>query len=365
MDGQLETTTASALDEARLGALEERLVRGLNEAALMLMLSVGHRTELLDRLDEVGPATSTGLAEAAGLAERYVREWLGAMVGAGIVELEDGLYRLPSEHAALLTRGGMANLSAMAQYIPLLGGVEDDIVGCFHSGEGLPYTRYGRFHEVMAEDSGQTVLPALIDSILPLAPGLVERLERGIRVLDIGCGRGRGRAMMLLAEAFPASTFVGWDLSEEAIAWATKEAQRKGLQNLRFAIRDLSDFDTTADEGAFDLVTSFDAIHDQKRPLAVLTGVRRSLAEGGVYIAQDVQGTSHHHGDKDHPLATLLYTVSSLHCTPVSLGQGGEGLGAMWGREVAERYFRAAGFGTVEVHTLPHDIQNFYYVCRP
>ena len=112
-------------------------------------------------------------------------------------------------------------------------------------------------------------------------------------------------------------------------------------------------------------MTPFDAVHDQAQPLNVLTGIRRSLRDGGVYLAQYIKGSSHHHHDRDHPLGTLLYTVSCMHCMTVSLAQGGEGLGAMWGREVAERYFRDAGFGRVEVHELTHDIQNYYYVCRP
>ena len=105
--------------------------------------------------------------------------------------------------------------------------------------------------------------------------------------------------------------------------------------------------------------------NDQANPLAVLTGIRRALKPVGVYIAQDIQGSSHHHGDRDHPLGTLLYTISCMHCMSVSLAQGGEGLGAMWGREKAEAYCYQAGFRSVEVHELQHDIQNFYYVCRP
>lgn len=358
----MDQTSSLPIDETRLAAFEERLVTGLNEAAMMLMLSVGHRTGLLDRIADMGPTDCAGLARASALNERYVREWLGAMVGAGVVEVADGQYRMPAEHAMRLTRSGEANLAAMAQYIPLLGGVEDDIVACFQRGGGVPYERYGRFHEVMAEDSGQTVLPALIDSILPLVPGMIERLEAGASVADIGCGRGR--ALMLLARTFPGSRFTGYDLSEDAIDWARREVQAQRLTNLRFELRDLSDFEDTAPERAFDLVTAFDAIHDQKKPRSVLKGVRRALKQDGIFIAQDVQGTSHHHEDKDHPLATLLYTVSCMHCTPVSLGQGGEGLGAMWGRETALRYFGEAGFSSVEVHELPHDIQNFYYVCR-
>lgn len=359
------TVTAGAIDDARASAFEERFVGALNEAAMVAMASVGHRTGLFDAMAGAPALSSRALADRAGLDERYVREWLGAMVCAGIVESdgEAGTYRLPAEHARVLTRTGEVNFAVIAQFLPLLGSVEDDIVDCFRAGGGVPYARFGRFHEVMAEESGQTVLPALESGILPLVPRLVARLEAGIRVLDVGCGRGR--ALMQMARSYPASRFVGYDLSDEAIGWARDEARRLGLGNVAFEVRDLSDFDRTAPIAAFDLVLTFDAIHDQARPQAVIDGIRRTLAQGGVYLAQDIKGSGSHHGDREHPLGPLLYTVSCMHCMTVSLAQGGEGLGAMWGRELAERMFRDAGFRTVAVHELPHDLQNYYYVCTP
>jgi SAM-dependent methyltransferase len=355
-----------SLDEAKVSAFEERLVGVLNAGALCLMASVGHRTGLFDAMAEMPPATSAQIAAGAGLNERYVREWLGAMLAAGVVDHDPdaGTYRLPPEHAARLTRAATpVNLALQAQFIPLLGSVEDDIVACFRAGGGVPYSRYARFHEVMAEDSGQSVLPMLREHILPLVPGLIAGLEDGIRVLDVGCGRGR--ALNLMAGLFPSSRFVGYELSQEAVKFAQNEAAHEGHANARFEARDLSRFDEEAEPGAFDLVTTFDAIHDQAHPSSVLRGIRRSLAEGGVYLAQDIKGSSHHHLNRDHPLGTLIYTFSCLHCMTVSLAQGGEGLGAMWGRETAERYFREAGFGSVEVHELPHDPFNYFYVCRP
>lgn len=354
------------LDDAKVSAFEERIVGALNAGAFCLMTSIGHRTGLFDAMAEMPPSTSGQIAAAAGLNERYVREWLGAMLTSEVVEHdpEAGTYSLPPEHAARLTRAASpANLALQAQYIPFLGTVEDEIVACFRKGGGVPYTRYGRFHELMAEDSGQSVLPMLRDHILPLVPGLTDRLERGIRVLDVGCGRGR--AVNLLAGLFPNSRFAGYDLSGEAVDYANAEAVREGHANAHFAARDLSRFDEQAEPGTFDLVTSFDAIHDQAKPLAVLRGIRRTLADDGVYLAQDVKGSSHHHLNRGHPLGTLIYTISCMHCMTVSLAQGGEGLGAMWGRETAERYFREAGFGSVEVHELPHDPFNYFYVCRP
>lgn len=182
-------------------------------------------------------------------------------------------------------------------------------------------------------------------------------------MLDAGCGRGR--ALNLLAGLFPASRLVGHGLSEDAVGFARAEAAREGRGNVGFEVRDLSRFDETAEPGAFDLVTTFDAVHDQARPPAMPRGLRRSLAADGVHLAQDIKGTSRHHLDRDNPFGTLLHTISCMHCLTVSLARGGEGLGAMWGRETAERYFREAGFGSVEVHELEHDPQNHYYVCRP
>ena len=208
-----------------------------------------------------------------------------------------------------------------------------------------------------------TVLPALFDAILPLAPGLTERLETGIRALDCACGRGL--ALMAMAERFPASRFVGYDLSAEAIDWARSRAAEAGLSNLTFEVRDLSDFDVSAAPEAFELVTTFDGIHDQAQPRRLLKGIRRSLTTDGVYLVQDIHASSHHHQDREHPLGAMLYAVSLSHCMTVSLAQGGEGLGTMWGRERALAYLEAAGFRDIRVHQLEHDIQNDYFVCRP
>ncbi len=357
---------SQALDEARRAAFEDRFVGVLNAGALCLMSSIGHRSGLFDQMATMPPSTSEAVAAAAGLEERYVREWLGAMVTGGVVDYDPATrsYSLPPEHAAVLTRAASpGNLAVFAQYMPLLATIEDDILDCFRKGGGVPYERYGRFHEVMAEDSGETVLPALRDHILPLVPGLIDRLEQGIDVLDVGCGRGR--ALILMAGWFPKSRFVGYDLSAEAVGWARAEAERQGLANLRFVERDLTAFDREAEAGGFDLVTTFDAVHDQADPEAVVRGIRRSLRDDGVYLAQDIKGSSEVHNNRDHPIGTLLYTVSCLHCMTVSLAQGGRGLGAMWGRETAEALFKEAGFRTVEVHELAHDVQNYYYVCRP
>lgn len=354
-----------ALQHDRADAFAGRLLDTLNHGALCLMLSIGHRTGLFDAMDGTGPVPPDTIAARAGLDERYVREWLGAMLAGGIVEYEmnTGHYRLPEEHAAALTRSaGGDNMAVFAQYIAVLGGVEDDIVGCFREGGGVPYTRYPRFHEVMAEDSGQTVLAALFDHILPLAPDVMQRLDRGIKVLDVGCGSGR--ALNLMAARFPRSEFTGYDLSREAISGAAREATELGLTNVHFEARDLSDFGVSAISEAFDFVTSFDAVHDQAKPREVLSGIYRTLRADGVYLMQDIHASSETGKNADHPLGTLLYTVSCMHCMTVSLAQRGDGLGAMWGRELATELLQEAGFSQIAIHRLDHDVQNDYYVIQ-
>jgi ubiquinone/menaquinone biosynthesis C-methylase UbiE len=308
-------------------------------------------------------ATSDAIATGAGLNERYVREWLGAMVTGGVVDFDPATnrYTLPAEHAAFLTRAAAAdNMAVFAQYIGILGGVEDDILECFRKGGGVPYAKFPRFHDVMAEDSGQSVLSSLEAHILPLAPGLMERLAKGIRVLDAGCGRGR--ILLRLAELYPQSRFVGMDLSTEATGNAREMAAKAGLKNIDFEAVDLSSFDTTAESEAFDFVTTFDAIHDQAKPLNVLKGIHRTLKADGVYLMQDISGTSHVDKDAEHPIGPFLYTISCMHCMTVSLAQGGEGLGAMWGEEKTREYLHKAGFSSVTTHRLAHDIQNNWYV---
>jgi 2-polyprenyl-3-methyl-5-hydroxy-6-metoxy-1,4-benzoquinol methylase len=352
-----------AIDKARADAFASKVLSALNHGALCLMMSIGHRTRLFDVLHGQPPATSHEIAWNAGLDERYVREWLGAMVTGGVVDFDPATarYWLPAEHAAFLTRAAAAdNMAVFTQYIGLLGSVEDDIVACFYNGGGVPYERFPRFHDVMAEDSGQSVMSALETHILPLVPGLTERLEAGIRVLDAGCGRGR--ILIRLAELYPNSRFVGMDLSDSAIGAASQEAQSRGLGNVEFRAVDLSHFDETAEPDAFDLITTFDAVHDQARPLNVLTGIHRALKADGVYLMQDISGTSHVDRDVNHPIGTFLYTVSCMHCMTVSLAQQGEGLGAMWGEEKTREYLHRAGFQSVTTKKLAHDIQNNWYV---
>ena len=354
--------TMQEINQQRAEAFAERMLGMVNEAAISLMTSVGHRTGLFDAMSGLKPSTSAKIAAAAGLDERYVREWLGAMVTGGIVEYdpEDSTYSLPREHAAWLTRAASPdNIAVTAQWIPLLGSVEDRIIASFKEGGGVPYSAYPRFHEVMAEESAQTVVAALTGSILPLVPGLTGRLETGIDVLDLGCGSGR--ALNHMARAYPNSRFAGYDISEEGIARARAGAEKEGLDNVRFEVKDIANLQ---EREAYDLVTTFDVIHDQAKPAAVLAGISRILRPDGVYLMQDIAGSSYVQNNMDHPLGPFAYTISTMHCMTVSLSQGGAGLGTMWGEEKATQMLGEAGFTDVEVEQLPHDFINNYYIAR-
>jgi 2-polyprenyl-3-methyl-5-hydroxy-6-metoxy-1,4-benzoquinol methylase len=325
------------------------------------MLSVGHRTKLFDSMYDCTSMTSQQLADKSNLNERYVREWLGAMVTGKIVDYDPPkkTYSLSEDKAKLLSRGGSYNFASSMQWIPALAFVEDEIVKCFEKGGGVPYESYHRFHEIMAEESAQTVLPALVNSILPLVPNLVENLKNGIRVLDVGCGSGR--ALNLMAKNFPNSQFTGYDFSKEAIQYATSESEKLGNQNTFFEIQDVEHFSKTE---KFDLVTAFDAIHDQAAPAKVLENIKGVVKDDGIFLMQDIGSSSQLENNKEHPLGPFLYTVSCLHCMTVSLALDGHGLGAMWGKEKAIEMLNEAKFSHVEIKQLPHDPINYYYIAK-
>ena len=349
------------LDQTKLEEFGGRALDILNKASLAVMMSVGHRTGLFETMATLPPSTIHEIAGAAGLQERYVREWLGAMVTGHIVDhdRDAATYSLPPEHAAFLTPAAQTNnIANFAQLIPLIGSVEDEIVECFRRGGGVPYSSYKRFPEVMRELSAPTFDFLLVDKILPLVSGLVDSLVNGIDVLEVGCGSGR--AINVMAKAFPNSRFVGYDLIPEQIDTANAEAADQGLSNVRFEVKDVSTLEQT---GHFDMVMAFDTVHDQAKPAALLDQVAAALKDGGTFLMWDVAASSHLHNNADHLLGPFLYSVSCMHCMAVSLSQDGEGLGAMWGQEKAEEMLAAAGLKDVQVHRIEEDPINCCYVA--
>ncbi len=354
--------TTQQIDQAKAEAFGGQMVGIVNGAMLALMTSIGHRTGLFDAMAGLAPSTSRQIADAVGLNERYVREWLGAMVTGRIVEYDAATrtYRLPPEHAASLTRAaGPNNLAAMLQFTSLMGNVEDQIVDSFRNGGGVPYSAFPKFQQLMAEFSAQVSDATLIDVTLPLVSGLVERLKAGIDVADVGCGQGH--AINLMAKAFPKSRFTGYDFAEEGIAAGKAEAKAMGLSNAEFEVKDAATLDGSR---RFDLITVFDAIHDQAQPAKVLKGIADSLKPDGVFLMVDIAASSNLEENIEHPLGPMLYSVSTMHCMTVSLALNGAGLGTVWGEQKAKEMLSEAGFGQIDIEHVEGDIMNSYYACR-
>ncbi|WP_136707242.1 class I SAM-dependent methyltransferase [Agromyces sp. H66] len=356
-----EPTAVEPIDPEAVTAFAGRYLDILNSAAIAMLTSVGHQTGLFASLSELPPATSEQIADAGDLDERYVREWLGGMTTAGVVHYDPvgRTYHLPREHAAVLTpAAGPNNLALLMQHISMMGEVEQPIIERFRRGGGLSYADYPLFHRNMAETSAAVHDAALIDVILPLAPDLPARLAAGIDVADIGCGAGH--AVNLMAAAYPASRFTGYDFSEPAIRQARAEAERMGLTNATFELFDVTALDARE---AFDAVTAFDAIHDQAHPATVLRNIREALRPGGVFLMVDIKASSNVEDNIGLPWGSYLYAISMFHCMSVSLGLDGDGLGTAWGGQLARRMLAEAGFEDVAVADVESDPFNSYFVA--
>jgi ubiquinone/menaquinone biosynthesis C-methylase UbiE len=355
--------------ERKAEQFTEHLISVVNSGMLALMISVGDRTGLFDVMESLPPSSSTQIAKAAELDERYVREWLAAMSTGGIVAHDPATmtFVLPPEHIAglkLVVGGpGGPGLAGLTQHVGFLAQMEDQVIECFQHGGGLPY-------EVFAPAWGNRLTPkseapaplrdaALVDGALPLVPHVVERLQLGIDVADVGCANGR--QIMVMAQMFPASRFVGFDFYKDAdLDEARAQAGRYGLTNVRFEKKDAATLDGSEQ---FDFITTFDAVHDQARPDLVLRGIARSLRPKGVYLCVDTSGSSTLADNLADPLGSFKYTWSVMHCMTVSLAYGGMGLGTVWGEQLARQMITDAGFTSVETVHLPGDLINCYHIA--
>ena len=345
------------MDAKQFGA---KLLQVYTGSMLTKMIDIGYDTGLFEA-SRAGPATSAELAERAGLKERYVREWLGAMASGGIYTYEAASrrYALPAEHAALLTGKAAQNLAPHAKIVEHFGSHLPKVKACFREGGGVPYSAYRPVFTQCMDDVWRRIYDEmLLPGFIGAVPGLRARLEKGQSVLDVGCGTGH--ALNVMASAFPQSRFVGYDIGDDAIASAQKEAREMGLANASFEVRDVAEL---PGQPKFDLITAFDAIHDQKDPDAVLCGVRRALADGGTFLMIDFKFSSRLEDNLANPFAPMYYGTSLLHCMTVSLAVGGKGLGTVWGEQLAREMLRDAGFGSIEVLDTPRP-QNYMFVCR-
>ena len=342
----LEPMTSADVYASRIG-------RTLNSGFTALLISIGHRTRLFDTMAVLPPSTSNDIAVAAGLTERYVREWLAAMTAARIVhyDVRTGTYFLPIEYAAVLTRGaGSANLAPATELLSLLAGIEDMVVAGFHSGGGVMPEAYERVHALMAAEKRQAIDEDYVRAMLELVPGLEQKLTAGACVLDAGCGDGA--VLTVMARMFPRSAFRGYDISQRSIDDANERLEETSLRNVEFAVGDVASLD---EPRCYDLVLALESIHEQAFPRLALRNIANALKRDGVFLMQEVAASSHLARNAENPYAPMLYALSLLHAVPVALAQDGEALGRMWGSERATQMLREAGFTRMGFHSLASD----------
>ncbi|MGW4059479.1 class I SAM-dependent methyltransferase [Amycolatopsis sp. NPDC004747] len=334
------------------------LTAAMTGSALTMLLGVGHRTGLLAAA-ALGPATSAGLAARANLQERYVREWLGAMVTGGIFTYDGREYTFPPQHAKFLLGETAANLMPSLLTLSAFTGILPELERAFAEGGGVPRSAYGPHLETLGAKTGDSwkhvYREHLVDGFFGAVPGLKERLTDGARVLDLGCGTGN--AIAVAARAFPASHFTGLDINASVV----EQAGRTKPVNAEFVVGDAAELSA---DPPFDVITAFDAVHDQDRPDVVLRRVREALAPDGLFFMVDTNFSSHLEQNVGNPLAALTYSISLMYCTTTSLAEGGAALGAVWGTEKAVEMLADAGFRHVEVLGSPRP-QNCIYACRP
>jgi len=341
------------IDETAVEEFAGRLFGLFTGGSLTYLVEIGRRTGLFDAA--TGPMTCHELAERAGLNERYVREWLAAMVTGGIFEYDRSTthYWLPREHAICLTRG-VADLAPVGAFVTELGRHVAAVTDAFRSGGGVPWDAYKpEIHDLMDILWGPLYEETLVDTILPLAPGILDRLRGGASIADVACGTGT--VLLILAEAFPQSTFIGYDLDADGLNRGRAGAAAKGLTNVTFEQCDAAQL--RPDE-PFDVVVVFNAVHDQADPSGMLRRVREVLVPDGLFLMNEPRMPAALEDNLDNPIAPFTYSVSTLHCMTVSLAYGGAGLGTGWGEETALRLLEEAGFGEVTVETTPGDPGN-------
>ena len=353
------TNTTHTFDPAKAEAFAGRLMPILAGGIQSYLVDLGARTGLFAAAAE-GPATSDDLAERADLVERYVREWLGAVVTAGIMEYDPAhaTYTLPPEHAALLV--GPASMATTATANTVLARHVPELARVFREGGGIPYADYSPdFTDAMDGMSRGGYDQFLLEQYLPMAPGLADRLTAGARAADVACGSGH--ALVVLAQAFPQSVFTGYDSDEHALGRARKEAADQGLTNLTFELADVGHLDVGQ---PFDAVFMFDALHDQVDPAGVLERIGANLAPDGVFLLREPHAADSLEDNMGNPMAAVQYSVSVMHCLTVSLAHAGAGIGLAFGEGHARRLLTDAGFADPQLHPAPGQPFDVVYVTR-
>lgn len=354
-------TTPETVDQERSEAFTGQVFTDLVGFANTVLSSIGDRLGLFRELAAGGPATSAELAARAGTDERYTREWLGGMASARYLEYEPatGRFRLPPEHVPTL---------AEEDGLAFLGGVQENAIGClsilepllraFRNGGGVPISAFDpSTFEGMERFTSAWFENLLVQEWLPLMPRVEEQLARGGDVADVGCGSGR--ALIKLAQAYPNGRYTGYDADPATVARARANAERAGVgDRVRFERRDAS----RGLPDRYDVITTFDVVHDAADPRGMLRCIRDALRPDGTYVCVDIN-CSDRLEENVGPAGAFFHGASVLFCLTVSLATGGEGLGTLGLHEAKLRELaEEAGFGQVRRVPIENPFNNLYEI---
>ncbi|XGW05818.1 hypothetical protein V3C99_016294 [Haemonchus contortus] len=351
---------------------QKRLMQIGIHGTISAIIALGYELHLFVALAKVGseekPATPKQVADESECKERYVKEWLSVMATGEIIEVnEEEKFWIPKERVADLTSG--VNLQ-MNLFLPLHLKSFDSLCAVFKKDGplGLKYSDFTGFYKVMSEFSESLHKKHLVSDFIPaLGSDLPARLkEGGLTCLDVGCGNGFHAAF--LAQNFPNSKFTGIDVISEAVDQANQRRKDDGqaFDNLTFIQMDAGKMDLNW-SNKFDMVTIFDACHDQMRPDLCLKEIHRVLKPGGVFGMLEIKGSSNVYTDRKEIglFSAQLYGASVFHCLPVgSNSPDALGLGTMWGKERAVKLLKEAGFNNISVVPTPQFAINVLYVCK-
>jgi 2-polyprenyl-3-methyl-5-hydroxy-6-metoxy-1,4-benzoquinol methylase len=366
--GVMSDTTTSVLDADRGDELAQRLFLAGVAAFELLTVELGVRLGLYETLRRREALTAAELAEAAGIGERYAREWLEQQAVASLLDLDDVTrpanerrYRLPTGHdEVLLDPESLRFVAPIAGFLVSFNSVVDDLVDAFRTGRGLPYRRYGA---AMRDSQGAFNRPlfthVLTADWLPNAvPHLHRRLasDRPSRVADLGCGVGW--SSIALASAYPSARVDGIDSDAVSIDHANKLAAEAGVSD-RLVFR-IDDAANALPDREYDAVFIFEALHDMSQPVAALSAARQMLADGGVCVVMDEKVADEFTAPGDE-VERFMFAASVLHCLPVGLAeQPSAGTGTMLRRSTMVRYANEAGFRSVTDLEVEHDFFRLY-----
>jgi 2-polyprenyl-3-methyl-5-hydroxy-6-metoxy-1,4-benzoquinol methylase len=354
----------SPIASVSLSDVEEfqtKVVQNMSGLTISLMSAIGDKLGLFERLSDIGPIGSKDFGHEAGIDSRYASEWLSIMTAGGYIQYDPEAeeFSLPPAHGRVLAEeGGPFFLGGTHQMVYGMLGVLDQVERAFLSGDGVPMSAYGAdTWEGMERDMTGVYKSKLLDVWIPAIPHVASMLEDGVDVADVGCGSGQ--ILIMLALTYPNSNYVGFDLFEPVLDRARANAREAGVEDrIDFRVLD-------AENGLpqkFNVVTTFEVVHDVAQPVKLLTAIRESLKDGGRYVCMDIE-CAENLEENSGPLATVRYGASILYCMSTSLASNGEGLGTM-GLHAAKmkELCGEAGFKSVRKVPLEDSIHSLYEV---